>query len=80
MFELSPENQQYLNSAVASGAYPSAVVALDEAVLLLRRRDETRKKLEAAVLQAECGELIPAEQVFDRLEERARAIQARAPH
>jgi hypothetical protein len=67
MLDLSPENRNYLDAAVAAGAFPNALSALDEAVVLLRRRDETRRKLQAAVDQADRGELIPAEQVFAQL-------------
>jgi hypothetical protein len=67
MLDLSPENRSYLDAAVAAGAYPNALSALDEAVLLLRRRDETRRKLQAAVEQADRGELISALEVFAQL-------------
>jgi hypothetical protein len=73
--DLSPENRAYLESAIAAGTYPTALAALDEAVILLRRRDEVRGKLQAAVEQADRGELIPAEQVFHRLEQQAIAIE-----
>jgi Arc/MetJ-type ribon-helix-helix transcriptional regulator len=76
--DLSPENRAYLESAIAAGTYPSAIAAMDEAVILLRRRDEVRRKLQAAVEQADRGELIPAEQVFSRLEQQALAIQRQA--
>lgn len=78
MVDMSPENRHYIESAVARGAYPNSLAALDEAVLLLRRRDEVRAKLQAGVEQADRGELIPAAEVFDRLEARAREIQQRA--
>jgi hypothetical protein len=78
MLELSPENRNYVDALVAAGAYPSALAALDEAVLLLRRRDEVRRKLDAAVAQADQGQLIPAEQVFARMEQKAREIEQSA--
>lgn len=78
VIDLSPENRQFLESAIATGAYPSALAALDEAVLLLRQRDEVRAKLQFAVAQADRGELIPAHEVFERLERRAAEIQQQA--
>ncbi|MBA3485384.1 MAG: hypothetical protein H0T51_26615 [Pirellulales bacterium] len=78
MVDMSPESRRYLESAVAGGVYPNALAALDEAVLLLRRRDEIREKLRAGVEQADRGELISAEDVFGRLEQRAAEIQRQA--
>jgi antitoxin ParD1/3/4 len=79
MLDMSPENLHYLESAVARGAYPDTLAALDEAVHLLRRRDELRTQLQAGLEQADRGELIPAEEVFARLEQRAREVQGQAP-
>jgi hypothetical protein len=77
MPELSPENRGYLDAALSAGVYSNEGAALDEAVQLLRRRDEARKKLQAAVDQADSGELMAASEVFARLEARAASIEQR---
>ena len=76
--DISPENQQYLDQAVANGTYPSEAQALDEAVELLRKRDQLRAEVNVGMAEAERGELLPEEEVFDRLEKRARQIEANA--
>ncbi len=75
---ISPENQQYLEQAVANGTYPSEALALDKAVELLRKRDQLRAEVNVGKAEAERGELLPEEEVFDRLEKRARQIEANA--
>lgn len=78
MNELSPEHARYIEQLVASGAYDSPQAALDEAVALLIRREQLRADLQAGIDQADRGELIGAEDVFARLERRAREIEAAA--
>jgi Arc/MetJ-type ribon-helix-helix transcriptional regulator len=78
MVDMSPDNRRYIEGAVARGAYPNALAALDEAVWLLRQRDEIRAKLLAGQQQADRGELRPAEEVFEQLEKRAMEIERRA--
>jgi antitoxin ParD1/3/4 len=68
---LSPEHSQYIVAAIASGKYQSEAEALNQAVHLLQRRDELRAMLEVAEKQIDAGLGIPAEEVFDRLEQRA---------
>lgn len=75
---LSPEGDRYIKEAVASGTYPSEEVAINEAVELLKRRDELRADVLAGVREADRGELLPADQVFERLEKRAREIESNA--
>lgn len=74
--ELSPENAQYIQAAIASGAYRDERQALDEAVALLKTRDALRSDVNAGIAQAEQGQLVPAEAVFKRLEQRAREIES----
>ncbi len=76
--EISPENQQYLKQVVQNGTYRDQREALDQAVELLRRRDPLRGDIQAGIDQADRGELIPAEMLFDRLEQRAEEIERRA--
>ena len=71
---LSPEHSQYIVAAIASGRYQSEAEALNQAVGLLQRRDQLRSMLESAERQADAGLCKPAEEVFDRLEQRAREL------
>lgn len=71
---LSPEHAQYIAAAIASGRYQSEAEALNQAVRLLQRRDELRAMLEVAEKQIDAGLGIPAEEVFDRLEQRAKEL------
>ena len=75
---LSADNEEYLNRVVKDGAYQDQREALDEAVALLRKRDQLRADVRAGIRQADRGELVPAEAVFERLEERARLIERKA--
>ncbi len=76
--EISPENQQYLKQVVQNGTYRDQREALDQAVELLKRRDQLRGDIQAGIDEADRGELIPAEMVYDRLEQRAEEIERRA--
>jgi Arc/MetJ-type ribon-helix-helix transcriptional regulator len=75
---LSVNQQQFLEAAVASGVYPSVADALDEAVTLLRRRDDLTAKLNQAAAELDAGKGMPAEDVFRRLEEKARVLDEQA--
>jgi predicted transcriptional regulator len=75
--ELSSESSQYLRQAVESGAYRSEAQALEQAIALLKQRDALRAQVAAGVQQADSGELLTAEFVFERLETRARLIESR---
>jgi antitoxin ParD1/3/4 len=74
--EMSAENERYLDQAVRDGLYASRDQAIDIAVELLKRRDQLRRDVQVGVEQADRGDLIPAEDVFRRLEQRAREIEA----
>jgi Arc/MetJ-type ribon-helix-helix transcriptional regulator len=76
--ELSAQSEQYLRQAVQSGVYPDRTTAIDEAVELLKRRDQLRNDVRAGIEQADRRELLAAEDVFRRLEQRARQIEASA--
>jgi Arc/MetJ-type ribon-helix-helix transcriptional regulator len=75
---ISRENARYLQDAVQSGVYPSEETALNEAISLLKKRDQLRADVRTSIEQADRGELLPADQVFARLEERARQIESAA--
>jgi antitoxin ParD1/3/4 len=73
--DLSPSNEQFIENALASGAFGSRDELLDAAVELLReRREEIRRMIQAGVEELDRGEGIPAEQVFAELEKKAAKI------
>lgn len=76
MADISPDSARYIDAAVRRGAYATEAEALDEAVGLLKKRDQLRADVQAGINQADNGELLPADEVLDRLEERARNIEA----
>jgi Arc/MetJ-type ribon-helix-helix transcriptional regulator len=75
---LTRENDRYIKRAVASGAYRSEAAALEQAAGLLKKRDQLLTDVAAGIEQADRGEPVPAEVVFERLEMRAREIEAAA--
>ncbi len=52
---ISPKNEQFLDQVVASGLFADRAEALDEAVRLLRRREELRREIDAGVDQLDNG-------------------------
>jgi putative addiction module CopG family antidote len=71
--DLSPENEQFIDSIVAQGTYQDRKEALDEAVHLLRERDHLRREIQKGFQ----GEPIPAEEVYRHLERRLEEIEKR---
>jgi len=57
--DLPPENEGYVQQIVAEGLFPSRGEALDAAVELLRRREETRRAVQAGIDEIERGEVVP---------------------
>jgi putative addiction module CopG family antidote len=76
--DLSAENRRYVRHLVEAGAYSNEGEVLDEAVTLLRKRDELRADVLAGIREADRGEFLPAAEVFARLEQRARQIEEAA--
>jgi antitoxin ParD1/3/4 len=84
---LTPELDAFLQSRVSSGRYQTASEVVREALRMLERLEQEREqafselklKLERGASQAERGELLDADQVFNELrqliEERHRAKQ-----
>jgi antitoxin ParD1/3/4 len=82
---ITPELDAFLQSRVSSGRYQTTSEVVREALRLLERREKERDeaftqlkaKLERSTGQAERGELIDGEEVFDELrqmiEDRRRA-------
>ncbi len=59
--DISPQNEQYIQQEVARGAFPSRGKALDEAVELLKQRDQWTGEVQAGIDQIERGEYEPME-------------------
>jgi predicted transcriptional regulator len=78
--KISAQNERYLEHVVAKGTYRDLAEAIDQAVELLKRRDTLRDDVRGGIEQADRGELLDADRVFRRLEERARQIEADASH
>lgn len=78
MADISPESRNYISHVVELGIYPNAETALEEAVGLLKRRDQLRADVHVGIRQADHGELLPAAEVFGRLEQRLTEIESQA--
>ena len=74
MPSLSPELQTYLSNAISIGLYRDETEALNQAVVLLRRRDALLHDLDQARDQIEAGLGIESDVVLARLEERANRL------
>lgn len=79
---LTPELENIIDEKVKSGRYASAAEVVGEGLRLLKERDELdgvrleelRRDIALGISQADAGELIPGEEVFDAI--RARNEQA----
>jgi len=69
---VSPENEHFIEDAVKSGAYADTGQVLDEALNLLRQREDLRRDVNAGIDQLDKGETIPAAEVFHRLRQRVK--------
>ena len=54
--DLSPRNEQFIEHAVARGVFHDRTEALDEAVELLRRRQELLEHIDEGTRQLRAGE------------------------
>ena len=63
--DLSPQNEQYLDQIVASGAFNNRDQALDHAVELLRRRQELLDHVDEGTRQLRAGEGIEVHGIDD---------------
>jgi antitoxin ParD1/3/4 len=72
---LSPETQALVDAQVASGAYPSPTAFVTAAIKLLTDRESKRQEqtvrlralLQEAVDEADRGELLDGDEVFDEI-------------
>jgi predicted transcriptional regulator len=76
--EISADSERYLEQVVSRGIYRDRAAAIDEALALLKRRDQLRSDVRAGIEQADRGELLDAEGVFQRLLARAHQIESSA--
>ena len=69
--ELTEDDQAFVASLVASGRYDSPDAVIQQAVKLVRLREERRAELHAAIARgiadADAGRVAPADEVFARL-------------
>jgi antitoxin ParD1/3/4 len=80
---LTPELEQFVESRVASGRYQTASEVIREGLRLLEEREQTREaaleelraQLRRGVEQADRGELLDGDAVFEEI----RQLSARAP-
>ena len=75
--QLSPEGERYIQSVIAAGLYPDATQAIDEAIRLLRRRDQIQSALDEGQADLAEGRVSPAEEVLGRLQKRAAELADR---
>jgi len=74
--DISDEHARYIHEAVKAGTYKSEQAALDEAVGLLKRRDQLRADVKLGKNQLDAGRGLDSEHVFDRVRKRANDIQS----
>jgi putative addiction module CopG family antidote len=71
--DLSPENEHFIDSVVAQGVFTNRKEALEEAVVLLRRRERLRQDIEEGLASG----WVPAEEVHERLRQQLAEIESR---
>ena len=84
---LTPELEQLVQDKVKSGLYLSASEVVREALRLLEERDQLRqirlaelkKKIAVGVEQAERGDVVDGDQVFEKLRAKAQAVLRKQP-
>lgn len=73
--ELTPDNSKFIESLIVSGRATSMGQALNMAVDLLKRKVEITEAVQLGIRQADQGDLISTELVFERVERRAAEIE-----
>ena len=75
--EIPPEFSPFVEQMIACGNYRDENELLIEGLRLLRSREQLHADVGAGIAQLEDGLGIDGNEVFDRLEERARRLSAR---
>ena len=73
--EISAVHEQFIEQAIERGVFQSRSEALDQAVALLKQREELKQAIQAGI---DSGPSVSAEQVFGQLERCATEIDERA--
>jgi len=76
--EIPFDLQQFVQTAVSSGAFQSESEVLAEGLRLLQRREQLRREVNEGISQLERGEGVDGEEVFRRLDARAVQIAQKA--
>ena len=72
--EIPAELDQFVKEMISTGSYRDENELLIEGLRLLKSREQLRRDVNAGIEQLEAGQGIDGEEVFARLEERARQI------
>ncbi len=73
--EITPELEGLVQSIFQSGNYRDEREGVGEALRLLEKRERLRRDIDAGIRQLDEGQGIDGEEVFERLERKARAIE-----
>jgi predicted transcriptional regulator len=73
--ELTPDNSKFIESLIDSGKASSMEQSLNMAVDLLKRKVKISDAVQLGIEQADRGELLTDDEVFDRIENRAAQIE-----
>lgn len=76
--EIPLDLQQFVQTAISSGAFHSECEVVAEGLRLLQRREQRRREVNEGIAQLERGEGIDGEDVFRRLEAQAAQIARQA--
>ena len=72
--EIPAELDQFVKEMISTGSYRNENELLIEGLRLLKSREQLRRDVNAGIEQLEAGQGVDGEDVFARLEERARQI------
>jgi antitoxin ParD1/3/4 len=74
---IPPELNPFVQQMISCGSYRDENELLIEGLRLLKSREQLRVDVNAGIEQLEAGQGLDGEEVFARLEERARRLTAR---